>query len=65
MGDVVPLCRTGRSRPAGGGTTDPEVTGVVVLFTGVRIERWREAEPEVVAEPRDRPDPPRRRRRRS
>lgn len=64
MGDVVLLSEARRPRRTRGRDGETSEPGSIALFTGVRIERWGEDEPD----PRPtetRPTTPRRRRRRS
>lgn len=63
MGDVVQMTEVRRSyRLLRRDPTDGPAT--VALFTGVRVERWGERDPDPTDAPRNRPTTPRRRRRR-
>jgi hypothetical protein len=64
MGDVVQLSEARRSHRPLHRATEPAGPATIALFTGVRIERWCERDPEPVDAPRTRPTTPRRRRRR-
>jgi len=64
MGDVVQLSDARRSRPRIRPATDASVRGAVALFTGVRIERWGDRQPDAGDAPKTRPTAPRGPRRR-
>lgn len=63
MGDIVKLSELRRSRTSRRSEIAVSEPGTVALFTGVRIERWAERDPEPSADPRTRPTRPRSRRR--
>lgn len=64
MGDVVQLSQLRRSRLRRRSEFAGSEMGTIALFTGVRIERWVEPEPQPGEAPGTRP-PRRRSRRRS
>ncbi|MDK9697805.1 MAG: hypothetical protein OEL76_15600 [Siculibacillus sp.] len=65
MGDVVQFSQLRRSHLRRRSQTGVSETGTIALFTGVRIERWSERDPEPGDAARTRPTRPRGRRRSS